>query len=169
MKYLYNRSSEATAELIHDYPYGYTTRTDIRYWIETKAKKGDRFCSQTLNPKTGNWNKPKCSTYSEIMVMIEHDNGHINYTSFSHWDDAEKLAKWLENKDQTQFNAEQIDQLCRLKAIFKVRENLTFTCEVRPTRTAEDQKIHDDEQDKISQNINKLGSYYYNQFKKETE
>src|SRR3990170_1289756 len=62
---LYGHTSEATAYLVADYPYGFRERTQIRYWLEGKPKKGWRFMSQTLNPKTSRWNKPKASTYTE--------------------------------------------------------------------------------------------------------
>ena len=62
---LYGHTSEATAYVVADYPYGFRERTQIRYWLEHKPKKGWRFVSQTLNPKTSRWNKPKASTYVE--------------------------------------------------------------------------------------------------------
>ena len=58
MKYLFNHT-ENNPLVINNYPYGFNQRTQIRYWIETTPKKGDRFCSQTLNPKNNRWNKPK--------------------------------------------------------------------------------------------------------------
>lgn len=69
---LFGHTSEDTAYLVDDYPYGRRVRTQIRYWIETNAKHGDRFCSQTLNPKTGRWNKPKKSTYTGVGIMFHH-------------------------------------------------------------------------------------------------
>jgi hypothetical protein len=62
---LHGHTSEATAYLVADYPYGFRERTQIRYWLEAKPKRGWRFVSQTLNPKTDRWNKPKESTYFE--------------------------------------------------------------------------------------------------------
>ena len=60
---LYGHTSEATAYVVDDYPYGFQLRTQIKYWLEYKAGKGWRFVSQTVNPKTGRSNKPKASTY----------------------------------------------------------------------------------------------------------
>ena len=48
-----SHTNEATALLVPDYPYGFTLRTQIRYWVETSEKLGQRFCSQTLNPRNG--------------------------------------------------------------------------------------------------------------------
>ena len=71
--------SPETAFVVDDYPYGFRLRTEIRYWIETKPKKGQRFVSQTLNPKTGRWNKPKASTYSPLLVMVRNpENGYVS-------------------------------------------------------------------------------------------
>lgn len=80
---------------IDDYPYGFRLRTKIRYWIET-TKVGDRFVSQTLNPKTGQWNKPKKSTYSDIMVLIGDYQGHVSYLAASINDTQDKAKAFLE-------------------------------------------------------------------------
>jgi hypothetical protein len=78
---LYGHTSEATAYLVADYPYGYTLRTQIRYWLEAKPKKGWRFVSQTLNPKTSRWNKPKASTYVKwAAAMYLDEDGHVQWT-----------------------------------------------------------------------------------------
>ena len=95
MKALHGHTSEETAFIVNDYPYGFHARTQIRYWIETKGKSGCgmRFCSQTLNPKTGKWNKPKKGTYSVVLGMIQEDNGHIAYQSLASggWDKEDKI------------------------------------------------------------------------------
>lgn len=64
------------AHITDDYPYGFRFRTERKEWIESKTDKkgnlkGQRFCTQTKDPKTGKWNNPKCSTYSDIMIGIE--------------------------------------------------------------------------------------------------
>ena len=77
---LYGHTSEATAYVVADYPYG-GYRTQIRYWLEHKPSKGWRFVSQTLNPKTNRWNKPKPSTYFDwggAMYLLP--NGHVHWT-----------------------------------------------------------------------------------------
>ena len=53
-----------SAYVVEDYPYGFRLRTTIRYWVETKKGHGQRFVSQTMNPKKTyeHWNKPKAST-----------------------------------------------------------------------------------------------------------
>jgi hypothetical protein len=66
-----------TAYEVKNYPYGYTLRTSIFYWIETKKGKGDRFCSYTINPKTGRKNAPKYGTYSPFLYMYINEQGHV--------------------------------------------------------------------------------------------
>jgi hypothetical protein len=78
---LYGHTSEASAYVVDDYPYGFNARTQIRYWLEHKPKKGWRFVSQTMNPKTDRWNKPKASTYADWgAAMYLDEKGHV------HWD-----------------------------------------------------------------------------------
>lgn len=69
---LLGHTSPETAYVVEDYPFGFRLRCKIRYWLEYKKNKGFRFVSQTTNPKVSTevWNKPKCSIYSEIAVMI---------------------------------------------------------------------------------------------------
>lgn len=70
---------EDNAHITDDYPYGFRLRTQRKEWIESKMDKkgnlkGQRECFQTKNPKTNEWNKPKCGTYSDVIVgYLEHD------------------------------------------------------------------------------------------------
>ena len=82
---LKGHTSADTAYVVDDYPYGFRLRTQIRYWLETN-KNGTRFVSQTLNPKTGAWNKPKASTYVQLGVMVKDlSNGHISWTGWTYY------------------------------------------------------------------------------------
>lgn len=65
---LRGHTSAETAYVVDGYPYG-QLRTQKRYWIESKPKHGDRLVTQTLNPKTGRWNKPKAGTYTLVLVL----------------------------------------------------------------------------------------------------
>jgi hypothetical protein len=65
---LIGHTSADTAYVVDGYPYG-QLRTQKRYWIESKPKHGDRLVTQTLNPKTGRWNKPKAGTYTLVLVL----------------------------------------------------------------------------------------------------
>jgi hypothetical protein len=85
---LYGHTSESTAYLVDDYPYGFHERTQIRYWLEHKPKKGWRFVSQTMNPKTGRWNKPKASTYADWgAAMYLDEKGHVAWTGVGPYSD----------------------------------------------------------------------------------
>lgn len=77
MQYIYGHTSPETAKIVEDYPWGYSLRTTVRYWVESKAGHGQRFCKQTMNPKTGKWCAPKHSTYSSVVVMSLTDEGHV--------------------------------------------------------------------------------------------
>src|ERR1700733_8704717 len=83
-KYLYEHTSQETARMVEDYPWGFRLKTTIRYWIETKPKFGQRFASQTINPKTGKWCAAKYSTYSPIVVMFLDENEHVKYSMLDH-------------------------------------------------------------------------------------
>ena len=91
--------SPDTAYVVADYPYGFRVRTSIRYWLETNGH-GTRFVSQTVNPKTGAWNKPKASTYTSFGVMVrDESNGHISWVGWHLYGGAKGLAQFA--KDYT--------------------------------------------------------------------
>lgn len=84
---LSGHTSPETAYLVNDYPYGFTLRCKIRYWLETNKKHGMRFMSQTTNPKKAGevWNKPKASTYAPLAVMGLDEKGHVKWTGLRAW------------------------------------------------------------------------------------
>lgn len=79
MRQLLGHTSPETAYVVEDYPYGFRLRCKIRYWIETKPGFGQRFVSQTTNPKKAGevWNKPKASTYHPVLVMGLNNDDHV--------------------------------------------------------------------------------------------
>jgi hypothetical protein len=95
---LYGHTSEATAYVVDDYPYGYTARTQIRYWLEgPKANKGWRFVSQTKNPKSGSWNKSKASTYMDWgAAMFLDEKGHVAWDGIGAYSDASKILAFVQ-------------------------------------------------------------------------
>lgn len=122
MKPLFNHTSLETAYKVSNYPYGYTLRTDIFYWIETTPKRGDRFCSATLNPKNWKMNAPKKSTYSAIAIlMLNEENGHIRYSSVHQFDGAEAAQKLIESVGIENLNKEQRKQYNQLMGINEVK------------------------------------------------
>ena len=93
-----------SAYVIKDYPYG-GYRTDMKIWIETKAKKGQRVVSCTLNPKSGQWNKPKAGTYHIVCVLfVDHDDkDHVKIDTMSEYDTSKAgsfLAKYFEGMSE---------------------------------------------------------------------
>jgi len=94
---LYGHTSEATAYVVDDYPYGYNVRTSIRYWLEHKPNKGWRFVSQTKNPKTDRWNKSKASTYADWGgALYLDDKGHVHWDGVGPYTDEKKFLAFVQ-------------------------------------------------------------------------
>lgn len=140
---LRGHTSEDTAYVVDDYPYGFRLRTRIRYWIETNAKHGDRFVSQTLNPKTDKWNKPKRSTYCEIGCMFVENEpgdafGHVKWAGMTYYSDATDLAAFLAAFGEEHLNADQRSRVAMLRAAYTVREHITVTIHDGPVTPEHD-------------------------------
>lgn len=95
-KYIFGHT-EQNPLIVNDYPYGFRLRTQIKYWLETDPKKGDRFCSQTLNPKNNRWNNPKKSTYSTIGVMFLDENNHTHWDGISQYTSRDKAQAFIDS------------------------------------------------------------------------
>ena len=97
-KPLYGHTSPETAYVVKDYPYGFKLRTSIRYWLEKKPGKGFRFVSQTMNPKTGKWNAPKPSTYTEWAgAMFLDDQDHVVWTGVGAYTNDRDALRFVED------------------------------------------------------------------------
>lgn len=107
MNYLFNHTSFDTAYRVEDYPYGFKLRTTIYYWLETVAKKGDRFCSQTINPKNGKLNAPKKSTFCQLGVMYLDEKKHVHWSGVSIYTEREKLKAFVNAFGADNLNTEQ--------------------------------------------------------------
>ena len=131
-KYLYGHNSKENAYVVEDYPWGFRLRTTIRYWIESKDAKngGQRFASQTINPKTGVWCAPKYSTYSPIVIMFLDENDHVKFTSLSLYTSEMELHKFKE-KHLPNLNEFQKDKLRELLAYQEVMKHVTV--EIKPS------------------------------------
>ncbi len=93
---LFNHTSESTAYVVEDYPYGFKLRTRIRYWLES-GKPGFRFVSQTENPKTSRWNAPKKSTYADrSAAMYLDDKGHVHWYGLTSYAGADEVLDFLQ-------------------------------------------------------------------------
>jgi hypothetical protein len=97
MKILSGHTSPETAYLVDDYPYGFTLRCKIRYWLEHHPKRGFRFVSQTTNPKRGHiWNKPKASTYCRFGgCMYLNEEGHVTWSGLTEYCNGAEAQAWL--------------------------------------------------------------------------
>jgi hypothetical protein len=125
---IFGHTSEETALVVDDYPYGRRVRTQIRYWIESVAKRGDRFVSQTLNPKTGAWNKPKKSTYAPVGVMFrEAETGYVRWTGLREWADEEELGDFCGTIGVEQLNEIQRVSLARVIGRNRAFKDVTFS------------------------------------------
>lgn len=89
-------TSESTAYLITDYPYG-RLRCQKRVWLETNGKKGTRLVSRTSNPKRNqDWNNAsKAGVYHDFAVLFIDDIGHVQLEALSPYDYREKGRAWL--------------------------------------------------------------------------
>lgn len=108
-KQLIGNDSEETAYVVDDYPYGFRLRTTIRYWIETAKNKDQRFVSQTKNPKTGQWNKPKKGTYSSVIVMGIDDNNHVTIDGYHMGTYEDKVNEFIGKYQLTDIQKKSMD------------------------------------------------------------
>ncbi len=154
MEIIKEKYTEETPYIIKDYPYGFK-KCLMRVWVESVKNKGDRYCTQTQNPKTFVWNKPKKSTYTGVMILYFNDNKHINWFGLYPSTDAEAYKKFIEKVGDYNFNDLQKERLKVIRAYIKTYENVSFKCELQPQRTEEEQKQHDREQEEAQNRINK--------------
>lgn len=126
--YLYNHTSPETAYVVENYPWGFRLKTKIRYWIESKSAKngGQRFVSQTVNPKTGQWCAPKPSTYSPIVIMYLDEKKYVYYDSLR-LNDQEKRIQEFKDTHLSFMNEFQKEALREILAYNAVMKHVTFT------------------------------------------
>jgi hypothetical protein len=161
---LQGHSTEDTAFVVADYPYGFRLRTQIRYWIET-TKHGDRFVSQTLNPKTGKWNAPKKSTYSDVIVMVrDESNGHIGYISWSpDYTEQKDLDSFLQRVGDYAFSDAQKERIKYGRAIYKTREHITVEIVNVTNETEEQRQEREAAKKALAEDLQKMFGYYVHQ------
>ncbi len=77
-------SSITNPVTVENYPWGFKLKTQQRYWIEYRPKMGFRFMTQTLDPRTNKWCKPKGSTYYTAAFMYrDAETGYIKWWASS--------------------------------------------------------------------------------------
>lgn len=133
MEIIKPQPTELNPYVVDNYPYGYK-RTQIRYWVESVKKKGDRFCSQTLNPKTNQWNKPKKETYNAVVIVYKNNIGHIKGYHYHQSTDKEIYNKFMEFKGDLVLNDIQEQNLKVLRAYIKTYENVSYSIRTKEYR-----------------------------------
>lgn len=124
------QNNEDNAFVVKNYPYGFK-KTLKKFWIET-TKRGDRLCGMTLNPKTNKWNKPKKTTYCDVMVLVKMDNGHIKTSSWGiAYTSLEDLDKFLSFIGDYPLNDFQKNKIEMGKKVYKIREGITYEIKAR--------------------------------------
>ncbi|MBE7474282.1 MAG: hypothetical protein HS114_34565 [Anaerolineales bacterium] len=93
--------SAETAFVQPDYPYGRRLRCQRRVWVETKPRHGQRFVTQTSNPKARGpeirWNSPHASTYTEGLIALwVDDKDYVATDRISAWSSVEEIEAWGE-------------------------------------------------------------------------
>jgi len=145
MELLYNAKSFDTAYIIEDWPWGYTLKTECRFWIET-TKNGDRLCKQTMNPKTGKWCKPKKSTYEAVEVLAITDEGKVTSVGIGKYADEDRIANALDQTiDFNLLNDQQKKQICKLNAWANVMSKVTWEIRRDDGRSAAEVDAEQDE------------------------
>lgn len=115
--------SETNSYLVNDYPYGFSLRCKIRYWLEYSEKLGYRFCSQTSNPKKNDiWNKPKKSTYIDISACMYLDvDNHVTWTGLTHYSNLNECLLWKElyYEGLSDIGKQRLDEWIKTKTIYE--------------------------------------------------
>ena len=122
-------TSSETAYNVDDYPYGFRLRTTIRYWVETKRRHGQRMVSQTLNPKTNRWNKPKPGVYAPVVMLALDDQDHVVNQGLSDYASIEEIEMWA-LWAQRHLTEWQLGALDYLRAIRRAEKKVTFTSHI---------------------------------------
>jgi len=122
IKQLVGHTSPETAYVVDDYPYGFKLRTSIRYWVETKSTFGQRLCSQTVNPKNGKYNKPKCSTYSPVEVLGLDEKGYVKGEALSYYDDYPVWEDFAAKYQLDEYQTATAEKAIQVKKEFEAKE-----------------------------------------------
>jgi hypothetical protein len=169
-KTIYGAVSPETAVVVNNYPWGFKLKTSQRYWIET-TKSGDRFVTQTLNPKTNAWCNPKKSTYSAVMVMTTEDKDNKTFVSSIGLDlgysNVEQVATFESEIDKSKLNESQLKMICKCKAINKTNELVKVEFVESTGWTTEQRIEHDKKQNEIKSKLAGYANKVYNNLVKQ--
>ena len=139
LQILKEQPTEDKPHVVEDYPYGFSQRTTIIYYIET-TKRGQRFVSQTVNPKSGNWNKPKKSTYNRItLIGLDKESGHVKTMAIDGYSpEADMKAIAALESILSKF---QQSEATAITAIHEVMKDVKFTIRTQQYRHKESGEI----------------------------
>jgi hypothetical protein len=87
---VYNSAEKLTSD---NYPYG-RLRATAFFSVEYN-KKGARTVFQTICPKSGRLNKPKNSTYYNVILPCEESNGHFDSVGYLDFNGTSEINKGL--------------------------------------------------------------------------
>ena len=127
---LLGHTSFETAYKVENYPYGFRLKTTMHYWIESTPKKGDRFCTCTINPKNDRLNATKKSTYVAIGCMFLNDIGHVVNNGIGIYTEKEKVTAFIDAIGIDNLNPEQKKMYNQLMGINEVKTD-EFTGKVK--------------------------------------
>lgn len=164
-KYLYQYTNQENAYIVENYPWGFRLRTTIRYWIETKQAKngGQRFGSQTVNPKTGKWCAPKYSTYSPLMVMYLDENNHVKIEALNMYSSLENVLEFKNNHlaNLSDFQKESLREMIgyneamkHVKVEIKPRPFINLNDPIQVSKREEEEREQEEAKKKINRLIN---------------
>ena len=135
--------TQETAYMVNEYPWGFRLKTKQRYWVESKKGFGMRLVTQTLNPKTDKWCKPKKSTYCVVMGLFLNELGHVKSWALSSggWTKEEQIKEFEAFYNPlTDFQTRQIRYI---RATIVMNEVTTWTIggnSDKPRQTREEQQ-----------------------------
>jgi len=150
---VYSPNTELTTE---NYPYG-RQRTTAKFYVENNPK-GYRAVFQTVNPKTGGWNKPKAGTYNCMILPYKNEvNGHYEFCGHNDFNGTEEINRGLHFIADffDLFTPDQIKDLA-LAVISGMRTN-AIALKVYAGINWDDLKPLVSEQAQIAANISKTG------------
>jgi len=112
-EYLYGLTDKESSYVVQDYPWGFKLRTQVRYWVESKPKFGQRHAKQTMNPKNGLWCAPKYGIYYTVIVMYLDENNHVQYDAVRPYMDLSEINEFRDtHRDYLNtFQLESLDSL----------------------------------------------------------
>jgi hypothetical protein len=138
---LYGHKDQNSAYVVDDYPYG-RQRTQKRFWLEDKGKKGWRFVGQTLNPKTQRWNKPKASTYSQFGgAMYLDEKGHCQWSGVHEYSGEQDMLTFVKDFPKADFRVLKVIVPMKIKFLKgRISGEVVMTMNGKPVPVSDHEK-----------------------------